>query len=501
MSSTREPEQPSLFEAESFLEPSVESWPRIMARRMQSLLMSYPIHQTAARGESHHHPEWAGQNFTFLALQIFDSVFARMAPGLGRGATRQEIIHDLTPLALARQPDLTEEQVEAMVDFILDRLMNEGKGVFESECVWLDESAAPKPFPFRFGLLKAYHDPESDQFIIRATTEAIHLYLRMLDHPIQDEQISNLFVLYEQVRRGRISRSRREAERTMLLSLQYERHIEDLLRAARRDVRGVDWARDAAPKIEEAHLHVKRLIREQGKVLAELKRELQRSEDLARVKSIRELIDALELCQRRHMALQKRILAAGPGFLQEQAYQRFRNMARSPMPDLNQQVFLPALTIEQNCFRPIVARLYETALGPRIHRFLDLEVFIDRLLLDELEPTPKLDEEELEERTPVETAYDPVHDQVEEKIADALASVDDTPTRLSDVLGQGRAEGLSLDELAAVGMTVLHSYHAKSDLLGFTVQKDGALLEDADFQGDDLLVARRSTASFNANGA
>jgi len=488
----RETDQRLLFEAESYLEPDVESWPRVMARRMQSLLMSFPIHQTASRGESNYHPEWRGQNFTYLALLTFDAVFARMAPGLGRGATRLEIVHDLKPHILARQPDLDDAQVEAIVDFILDNLMNEGRGVFESECVWLEEGGRQKPFPFRFGLLQAFHDPDADQFIIRATREAIHLYLRMLDHPIQDEQIANLFVLYEQVRRGRIGQSRREAERTMLLSLQYERYIEDMLRAARRDVRGVDWIREVAPKLDEAHGHVRRLIREQGKVLAELKRELQRSEDLARVRSLRELIEVLEVCQKRHMDLQKQILVAGPGFLREQAYQRFRSMARSPMPDLNEQVFLPALTVEQDHFRPVVSEIFNGVLGPRVHRLLDLEVFIDRMLLDDWTPEPKPDEEALETRRPVEPAFDPVHDEAEEKIADLLTRVGDAPMRLSAVLEQGRAEGLSQHELAAVGITLLHSYHARSDLLGFVVNKDGAPLEDPDFMGDDLVVARRS---------
>ncbi len=480
----------TLFQLEVPKDPSAESWPQVVARRMQSLVMGFPIHQMASKGGSGYYPEWQGQNFTFLALQVFDSIFARMAPGMGRGATREEIIHDLTPFILERRPDLTEPQVEGIVDFAINNLMNEGRGNFEQECVWLNVDNSTKPYTFRYGLLMSYHDPETDQFIIRATREAIHLYLRMLDQPVEDEQISSLFILYDQIRSGRIGHSRREAERTMLLSLEYERYIDDMLRAIRRDVRGVDWVREVTPRIEEAHTHVQRLIREQGRLLKELKKELQGQEDQSLLREIHNLIDILELCQRRHMELQKRILGAGPAFLEEQAYQRFRNMARNPMPDLNEQVFLPALTIEGPFLKPALPNLFRTVLGPKIHRMMDLELLVDRLLRDELPPPPAPDDEDLENRIPVLDQYNPVADQTEEKISDLLLTINTEPLRLSSILARGRAQGLNLNELATVGITLLHSYHARSDLLELRVRRDGVELEDPDFMGDDLLICR-----------
>lgn len=480
----------TLFQLEFPKEPAAESWPQVVARRMQALVMSYPIHQMAAKGESGYYPEWHGQNFTFLALQIFDSVFARMAPGMGRGATREEIIGDLTPHLLERQPDLTESQVEEIVDFTLNHLMNEGKGVFEQECIWLENEEA-RPYSFRYGLLQSYHDPDSDLFIIRATREAIHLYLRMLDQPIEDEQISNLFLLYEQIRSGRIGRTRREAERTMLLSLEYERYIDDMLRSVKRDVRSVDWIREVSPRIEEAHTHVQRLIREQGRLLQELKDQLKKHEDHVRLRDIHDLIDILELCQRRHMDLQRRILGAGPAFLEEQAYQRFRNMARTPMPDLNEQVFLPALEIEGPFFKPVIPEVFRTVLGPKVHRILDLEVFIDRLLRDELLPPPSQEDEDAEERVPVVDIYNPVADQTEERTAALMDWIGEEPVRLSEVLEKGREMGLELKELGTAGVTLLHSYHARSDILGVNVAIDGKPLVDEDFMGDDLIITRK----------
>ena len=483
-------QQDVLFPGPSDESSPQESWSKVMARRMESLVMSFPVHQVSSKGESGYYPEWRDQNFAFLALQVFDSVFARMAPGLGRGATREEIVLDLSPHILARQPDLTEAQVEHMVDFILNHLMNEGKGSFEQECVWLDEEENSRPYAFRYALLKSYHDPLRDRFIIRATRESIHLFLRMLDQPIQDEQITNLFVLQEQVRRGRIGRSRREAERTMLLSLEYERYIEDMLRAIRRDVRSVDWVREVTPKIEEAHQHVQRLIRDQGQVLRELKGELQQTHDHSRLMAIHELIHVLETCQGRHMELQRRILEAGPSFLEEQAYQRFRSMARSPMPDLNEQVFLPALSVEEPFFEDILDLIYADVLGPRLPRIFDLEVFVDRLLRDDFSAAPVMSEEDQEDRLPVHMVFDPLELDIEEKIAKIVNQVGSVPLRLSALLEQGRAMEMELSELAVVGVTLLHSYHARSDLLGLHVARDGRLLDDPDFMGDDLLISR-----------
>lgn len=485
-------EQGNLFRSRPDEEPEVESWSRVVARRMQSMLMGFPVHQMVAKGESGYYPEWQDQNFTFLALQVFDSVFARMAPGLGRGATREQIIHDIRDYILAAQPKLTDNDVENIVDFVLNHLLNDGKGVFEQECVWLDETNRPQPFMFRYGLLQSFHDPETDQFIIRATPEAIHLYLRMLDQPLEDEQVANMAVLHEQVRRGRISRSRREAERTMLLSLEYERYIENMLRSVRRDVRSVDWVREVSPKIEEAHNHVQRLIRDQGMVLKDLKRELQRNQDHARLHQIHALIDVLEVCQRRHMELERRILSAGPSYLEEQAYQRFRSMARSPMPDLNEQVFLPALTVKQSFLAPKINDLLHLVMGPSIHRILDLELLVERLLRDEAPDPPRMEDEDQLERIPVQDLYNPLADDIEEKTAEVLTLVGEEPMRLSELLAYGRELEMGTPELSIIGVSLLHSYHARSDLLGVTVSVDGKPLEDPEFMGDDLVIVRRA---------
>lgn len=484
-------EQKNLFDAAGNRSAVVEPLAEVTARRMQALVKTFPIHQMVARGESGHHPRWHKQNFTFLALQAFDAVFARMSPGVGRGASRDQVVDDLRPYILASDPELEDDEVADIGDFIIGQLMNEGKGPFQQTCIWAEERRkSVKPYPFRFALLQAFHDQETDRFLIRATSHAIHLYLRMLDQPLEDEQLANLFILQEQVKRGRIDRARREAERTMLLSLEYERYIFDMLRAVRRDVTSVDWVKDVTPKLEEAHHHVQRLIQDQSKVLVGLKAELQKFTEGTRLSEIHELIALLESCQKRHMDLERQILAAGPEFLEEQAYQRFRQMARSPMPDLNQQIFMPALRLEEGAFQPLVRPIMGMVLGPEIERRLDLELFVERLLREEMVHETRPDEEDAEERRPIGELFDPIRDMTEMKIADVLLGVEEKGMRLSGVLARGRELGLETRELAALGVSILHSYHARSDVLGLRVEKDGAVLQDPEFEGDDLFIAR-----------
>ena len=487
----KSPPQTNFFDLDPKQKAGIEPLAEVTSRRMQSLVMAYPIHQMVARGASGHHPRWANQNFTFLALQAFDAVFARMSPGVGMGATRDQIVEDLRPFILASDDGLADDEVSEIADFVIGQLMNEGRGAFEQECIWAEEGARTlKPYTFRFALLQSFHDPESDRFLIRATLQAIHLYLRMLDQPLEDEQLANLFILQEQVKRGRIDHARREAERTMLLSLEYERYIFGMLRAIRRDVTSVDWLREVTPKLEEAHRHVQRLIQDQGKVLQGLKNELHKFDDAMKLQAIHELISLLERCQKRHMELERQILAAGPEFLEEQAYQRFRQMARTPMPDLNQRIFMPGLRLPSEAFRPLVRPVFGIALGPEIDRMLDLEVFLDKLLREEIAHETKLDEETLEERNPIGELFDPIRDVTEMKIAKVLMTVGEKKVRLSELLAQGRQTGMDTDELAALGVSILHSYHLRSDMLGLSVKKDGAQLDDPEFEGDDLVVTK-----------
>lgn len=484
-------DQQNIFDAAGNRSAVVEPLAEVTARRMQALLKTFPIHQMVARGESGHHPHWHKQNFTFLALQAFDAVFARMSPGVGRGASRDQIVEDLRPFILGSDPSLSEDHVSDIADFVISQLMNEGRGPFKQTCIWAEERGrSVKPYPYRFALLEAFHDQETDRFLIRATSHAIHLYLRMLDQPLEDEQLANLFILQEQVKRGRIDRARREAERTMLLSLEYERYIFDMLRAVRRDVTSVDWVKEVTPKLEEAHSHVQRLIQDQSKVLVSLKGELQKYEEGARLNEIHDLIALLESCQKRHMDLERQILAAGPEFLEEQAYQRFRQMARSPTPDLNQQIFMPGLRLDQKVYRPLVRPLFHAVLGAEIEKLLDVELFLERLLREDVVHESRPDEEDAEERSPIGELFDPIRDMTEMKIADVLLAVDEKGWRLSQVLARGRELGLETKELAALGVSILHSYHARSDVLGLTVSKDGAHLDDPEFEGDDLVIAR-----------
>lgn len=161
------------------------------------------------------------------------------------------------------------------------------------------------------------------------------------------------------------------------------------------------------------------------------------------------------------------------------------------MPDLNDQVFLPALTVPDAFFQPVLGELFHAVLGPGIHRIMDLETLIDRLLREESGPEPKQDEDAMDDRVPVVDRFHVVDHEVEEKIANILLSINDNPVRLSRLIDQGRRDGLETEDLAVVGVTLLHSYHARSDLLGLTVAKDGSLLDDPDFLGDDLIIQRQ----------
>ena len=166
-------------------------------------------------------------------------------------------------------------------------------------------------------------------------------------------------------------------------------------------------------------------------------------------------------------------------------------MARAPMPDLSQQVFHPALSLGEPFLRPQLRELYGIALGPRIHRMLDLEVFIEKILREDAVFEPREDDELDDDRIPVNQLFDPMHDEIEEKIARILVRINDSPIRLSKILEMARMDNMDSHELNLLGVTLLHSYHQRSDLLGLKVEKDDLQLDDPEFIGDDLKIVRR----------
>ena len=461
-----------------------------LASRMKCLYLSYPLQRAVSNAESDYHKEWQGLNFTYLSLKLIDCVIAKMAPGRPRGATRADVVQQLTESVLAFRPDADDEMIGRIVDFLIESLI--GKDEFHQFQVVTDSDSGVASEPFRVRLIRRTWSEEANAPVYTAEPQAIQLVLSMLDTPTMDAQKANMVILQEHVKRGRLGEALESAQRDALLTQRFETEIAGIIRAVQRDISIIDYNAGVKPKLDEAHEHAKRVGQDRERIIRDLadqqERYLDREESVPL--EVTRLKQQLEDLQAHHIRLTTTILRAGESFLIEQNIQRFRALAGLAVVNLAEKALCPALGLPFDVLNTEWGEFAEPCLGPEIQRLLDHGLIIDKLLVDRgPQELIEDDHSELEEREEVVRELTPELENRFRRIL--LDSVDGKEgTRLSLLLNVGREYHLTTRQLYLLALTVLRGLHGIG-MPDYHVENDSVELDDPDMTGDDLIVYRR----------
>jgi hypothetical protein len=460
-----------------------------LASRMKCLYLSYPLQRAASNAESDHHKEWQGINFTYLGLKLIDCVIAKMAPGSTRGATRADVVQQLSESVLAFRRDADEEMIGKIIDFLIENLI--GKDEFHQFQVVADCEAGLTSEPFRVRLIRRTWSEDLNAPVYTAEPQAIQLVLSMLDTPTMDAQKANMVILQEHVKRGRLGAALESAQRDALLTQRFEAEITGIIRAVQRDIGIIDYNAGVKPKLDEAHDHAKRVGVERDRIICDLADQQQRHLDREEAVPLEatQLKQQLEELQSYHIRLTATILRAGDSFLAEQNIQRFRVLAGIVVVNLAERALYPALGLPCDVLNTAWCEFAEPCLGPQIQRLVDHGLIIDKLIVDRgLEGTIEDDNEELADVEAVERELSPELENRFRRIL--LDSVDAREgTRLSQLLGIGREHQLSRKQLYLFALTMLRGLNGLC-MREYHVENDGVELNDLELTGDDLIVYR-----------
>ena len=323
----------------------------------------------------------------------------------------------------------------------------------------------------------------------------MNVLIGALDTDVESAQIAAELKLATLIKRGQLSHAKVAAQQARYRTIQYADLLRRRLDATRRDVRSVDWLTEMPTFLRSALDHIEERFAHETAISEHITEARDAATNPDEKKEAAQLVEIVNECLRRHEQLQARLQEAGRLFRSEQDRQTFVAVPVNSAMDLFAELLRPTLALPlEAAIRPTDA-FFRAGVGvqaPSIPRLIDL---VEALLTPPQDPeTPGVDEPELN-LTPAPDELFFTDDQYQHAL-DLFDGIDpDAPRRLSGLLEEARALDVDLPHLVGMLATfdvapALSEAISQRDKLVTLAVDDGELLDDAEFGGADLLVAR-----------
>lgn len=458
-----------------------------LVRRTKALARTGPVHELEV-AKAMRQGDWGPFDLRALSLAAIDAVIEHM--GLEYGATSDAVIDRLCVLAAAAAPGRPSEEIRVVARAVLDGLLND-RGRREAFSVPYGEWGTDdyRTAELVFKLLEEVEAPDGT-IVLRATDEAVNLFVGALDRDVEDAQAAAEAVLQSQLRRGRIDQAILTAKEARLRSLQFTRKVRRILDATRRDVRQVDWTEDVPRLLSDSLDHLSERLEVERTLLATIEKTLAEAGEAEEARGAAQLVGIVTDCRLRHMDLHRELIGARTVFLSEQERQRFRPAAEVRLIRVEEDLLKPLLAETAAAAEPVAVAFLVRSMGPSPPRQLRLADLISSLLM------PPREEEEApldEEPDLVPVDLDPLRfpEEVRRSARTILSAVNGGPVRLSDLLAPARRAGPAVAEF--VGLTALRAFAPEGTAEALRARDDGTHLEDPGMGGADLLIEREVT--------
>ncbi len=453
-------------------------------RRVRALLRTGPLHDLEA-GKALREGDWRPYDLRGLALAAIDTVIDHM--GLEFGASATQVGRRLTELARMSAPDRPIDEAERVADAVLAGLLNDRRRREAFTLTYSDWSGRRhRRAEVAFKLLEEVEAPDGS-IVLRATDEAVNLFVGALDRDIADAHAAAEAVLASQLRRGRLDQAVHTARAARLRSIQYASTVQRVLDATRHDIRQVDWNADVPDLLADALGHLEERLETERHLVTTVRTMIERHDGGAAAVTLLQLI---EDCQLRHLELHALLLQARTTFLDEQERQRFTFATDARVFDLGERLLGALLERSPADGARAAERFLTAAVGPVQPRPLRLSDLVDTLLQPRRDDSaPVGDPADLVD-VGDDRRFPPNMWQDAERV---LARVPDRgEVRLSALLRDARASAPGSAELVA--LAALHAFAPEHTGDVVRATDDGRVLDDPQFGGRDLLL-RRETAS------
>lgn len=468
------------------------------AQRVKALATTAPLHDLDARKAQVQTADYTVYQMAELALHAIDLV--TIAMDFDTGAEPAKVLRDLAYRAAAQARDRTDAEHARVANWVLENLLNVGSVDRGFRTIYgLSGPDGYDRRTFDFKLLEETRGVDGELYL-RASNEAVNVLVGALEVDLEAAHIAADVRLDILIKRGRLSEAQAAAQNARYRTIQYGEMLRQRLEATRRNVRNVDWAEAMPAFLDEALAHIEDRSKAENAILVNLTEVRDTADSPGRKAQAARLVEVVQDCLRRHDQLQAGLQTAGRLFRAEQDRQTFTPGPVRAALDLHAQLLQPVLALPVAEADAALMRFFGPATGltvPYALRLVDLfEALItppvERELLGDVVEDPDIDLDEEPGRFP-EASYEHL---------DQLLDLDpDAPQRLSGLLADARARQAEDPEaadlpllvvvrvlaLAAQEIGVARRHHDPSVLMAVD---DGAVLDDIEFAGADLLVSR-----------
>jgi hypothetical protein len=375
---------------------------------------------------------WGRYDLFNIALAVIDQV--ALAMGISAGRTWDEAVEYAAGQAARQVPEASEEEWWAVARRVVVSLVTTD---VETVPYLVQGEAGPEWRVQRFRLLYLHVSGGDREEHLRASEEAINVFVEALDLDIEAAQLANEAQLSALIARGAVSSAVQLARQARYRSIQYQERIRRIVADTLIDPDTHDWVGDVPVLLDDALRHVADRLEAESALLEAVADRRAAVDDVDSLVAANQLIEILRECRHRHSELHLHLLGARSR-LREALDERF---ARPPgvahRYSVHGDLLVPLLARSTGEAALVADRIVARVAGMRLEVWPSLAVLTDELCARPREPdngetftSPEFDEEDRPEWW---EAYD-------RTVEDMFGGIDE-PIRLSVLCD--RAEGVA----------------------------------------------------------
>jgi hypothetical protein len=390
---------------------------------------------------------WRRYDLFNIALAVIDQV--ALAMGISAGRTWDEAVEYAAGQAARQVPDGDRREWMAVAERVVVSLVTTD---VEAVPYLVHTSSGPDWRVQRFRLLYVHTGGGDGSEYLRASEQAINIFVSALDLDIEEAQIANEAQLSALVARGAVESAVQIARHARYRSIQYQERIRRIIADTLIDPDTHDWVGDVPKLLDGALAHVRERLEAEATLLDAVAERRFELADRARVDAANKLIEILRECRHRHDELHGHLIGARTR-LREALDDRFARAPRSARRcDLAKDLLGPYLSRTTREGAAVAGRLLAMVGGLAVRWLPSLTVLTDELCApavtpdagDEFVPPQFTDEDEPEWWEPYEDTTDAVFGAIEEpvRLSQLVARADRIAAEVGGVDGEPLDAGL-----------------------------------------------------------
>lgn len=372
---------------------------------------------------------WGSYDLFNIALAVIDQVALTM--GISAGQTWDEAVVYAAGQAARQVPNGSQDEWSAVAERVVVSLVTTDVHVVPYV---VHADTGPQWVAQRFRLLYVHSGGEEGGEHLRASEQAINIFVEALDLDIEAAQIANEAQLSALIARGAVASAVQIARHARYRSIQYQERVRRIVADTLINPDAHDWLGVVPALLESALAHVSARLEAEAALMDAVAERRSAVDDAAQLTAANQLIEILRECRHRHNELHRHLIGARSR-LREALNDRF---ARPPQAahrvNVGSELLGPFLARCVTDCAPIGERLLAIVGGVGTRWWTELST-----LTDELCAPPRIPEagEEISEPEFEEDDQPQWWEPYEDTIESLLGTLTE-PIRLSQVLARAR---------------------------------------------------------------